>query len=85
MDELKQMETKISAIMDYSNCGLRQMRERNGNTPEYQKERSRVRREKIAAIRERNKFMHDTLSDILEGEPIDLHEVERFLCRENGE
>ena len=30
MDELKQMETKISAIMDYSNCGLRQMRERNG-------------------------------------------------------
>lgn len=85
MEELKQMEAKLSVIMDYSNGGLRQMRERNGNTPEYQKERSRVRREKIAVIRERNRFMHDTLSDILEGEPIDLHEVEKFFSRENGE
>ncbi len=59
MEELKQMETKLTAIVDYSNGDLRLMRERNGNTSEYQKERSRVRKEKIAAIRERNRFMHD--------------------------
>lgn len=85
LQALKQIEEKLTAIMDYSNGDLRLMQERDGNTSEYQKERSRVRREKIAAIRERNRFMHDTLSDILEGEPIDLHEVEKFFRSEDGE
>ncbi len=85
LKELKQIEEKLTAIMDYSNGDLRLMRERDGNTSDYQKERSRIRREKIAAIRERNKFMRDTLSDILEGEPFDLHEVEKFFSSENGE
>ncbi len=85
LEELKQIEEKLTAIMDYSNGDLRLMRESDGNTSDHQKERSRVRREKIAAIRERNRFMHDTLSDMLEGEPIDLHEVERFFGCEDGE
>ena len=80
-----QIGGKTAAIMDYSNGELRMMQERDGNTTDYQKERSRVRKEKIAAIRERNRFIHDTLSDILEGEPIDLSEVEKFFSRENGE
>lgn len=85
LQELDQVEKKLFDILNYSNDELRQMRECNGNTAEYQQKRSRIRKEKIAAMRERNRFMHGTLFDILEGEPIGLHEVERFFGGENGE
>ena len=79
MKELKQKEKRLKDINEDVNVNLPAMRSQQGNTLEYQKERSRMRKEKLAAIREYNQLVHRTLFDILEGEPISFDGVERFF------
>ncbi len=85
LQELRENETKLADILGNANDTLRLIRERDSKTSDYQKERSRVRREKLAAIKEHNRLIPETLFDILEGEPIELHEVERFFGSSENE